>query len=119
MALTQVNAILNIVITGGTVSVLVQSDSFSWNDGTTLVQWYEITVNGNGIWNKNPASPNSQVAQLCADLTSSNAYRAKTNTNQIAQVTTFLQNYYNNICLELMLTQPNLFLLSLHYMVMH
>lgn len=96
MAFTQINGILNIAITGGTVSVLVQSDSFSWNDGTTLIQWYEITQNGNGIWNKNPANPNSQIAQLCATLAASNSYRALSNANQIAQVTTFLQGYYNN-----------------------
>lgn len=96
MAMTQVNAILNIAITGGTVSVLIQGENFSWNDGSTRIQWYEITVNGNGVWNKSATNPNSQVAILCADLTSSNTYRAKTNAQQITQVTTFLQTYYNN-----------------------
>jgi hypothetical protein len=96
MAFTQVNGILHIAITGGEVSVLIQGEQFSWNDGTIQIQWYEITVNGNGVWNKNPANPNSQVAQLTANLAASNSYRALSNANQIAQVTTFLQNYYNN-----------------------
>ncbi len=97
MAFTQINGILNIAITGGTVAGRIEYESFSWKAGSTRIQFYEIVINGNGVWLKNAgAAGNAQVIQLCPDLTTSNSYRAKTNTQQIAQVTSAIQSYYNN-----------------------
>lgn len=101
MSMTQANAILNIAITGGTVSVLIESEYFNWNDGTTTLQWYEITPNANGVYSKStvPAIPGSTVIHLvtlATSLATSQGYRAQTGATQIATVTAALQSYYNN-----------------------
>lgn len=96
MALPQ-NALLNIALTTGTISVFVQVETFDWRNGKTSIQWYEITQNANNIWGKNPANPNPMVADLTATLALSNAYRALTNAQQLTQVIAFLTTYYNNL----------------------
>lgn len=96
MALPQ-NALLNLALTTGTISVFVQTETFDWRNGQITIQWYEITQNVNNIWIKNPANPNPQVTVLTATLALSVAYDQQTVAARITQVTQFFIAYYNNL----------------------
>ncbi|HEY4326397.1 MAG TPA: hypothetical protein VGN20_20605 [Mucilaginibacter sp.] len=92
-----VNALVNIPLTTGTISVFIKGEVFDWRSGATSIQWYEITANANQVWNKNPNNPGDQTAVFLSTLAASNAYRALSNTAQLAQVTAAVQAYYNNL----------------------
>ena len=89
---------MNITInTDKVVDLTAMSILFDFNQ--VSIQWLEMIKDQKGNWIDDPDKPNVIVCSIANNATDFTNFVSETYTNQIAQITTFIDNYYSNLTL--------------------